>query len=204
LAQKIEVLDWHKNNGSNQTKTAKHFHAIYPEIGFKQPLISAWVADEDRIRQQSETAASHYKRVRVTQFPQIEEMLDQWVTQALHSNLAINGDVIRAKWQEFASMEKIPSDKWLSLSQGWLTRFKARHQLQNFRKHGEAAQADTQVIEEERKRLQELVKEYSRKDIWNMDETGLMYSSVFFNILNAHNFELTHSKILYFFLQYAS
>jgi hypothetical protein len=47
LAQKIEVLDWHKNNGSNQTKTTKHFHAIYPEIGFKQPLISAWVADKD-------------------------------------------------------------------------------------------------------------------------------------------------------------
>jgi hypothetical protein len=146
LAQKLEVLDWHNKNGKNQTKTAKHFDAIYPEICFKQPLISSWVSEEDRIREQAETAASHFKRVRVTRFPQIDEMLDQWVTQALHSNLTINGDVIRAKWQEFASMEKIPSEKWLSLSQGWLTRFKDRHQLQSFRKHGEAAQADKELI----------------------------------------------------------
>ncbi|KAI7964991.1 hypothetical protein MJO29_003089 [Puccinia striiformis f. sp. tritici] len=108
MAQKIEVLDWYDKNGKNQTKTAKHFDEIYPEIGFKQPLISAWVADCDQICEQADSSASHYKRVRITKFPQIEEMLNQWVTQALHSKLMITGDVIRAKWQEFASMEKIP------------------------------------------------------------------------------------------------
>ncbi|KAI7950013.1 hypothetical protein MJO28_008834 [Puccinia striiformis f. sp. tritici] len=176
MAQKIEVLDWYDKNGKNQTKTAKHFNEIYPEIGFKQPLISAWVADCDRIREQADSSASHYKRVRITKFPQIEEMLDQWVTQALHSKLTITGDVIRAKWHEFASMEKIPSEEWLNLSQGWLTRFKARHGLQSFTKHGEAAQADKEVIDEERKRVSELVQGFARKDIWNMDETGLFYS----------------------------
>ncbi|POW18762.1 hypothetical protein PSHT_05563 [Puccinia striiformis] len=176
MAQKIEVLDWYDKNGKNQTKTAKHFAEVYPEIGFKQPLISAWVADCDRIRQQADTSASHYKRVRVTKFPQIEEMLDQWVTQALHSKLTITGDVIRAKWQEFASMEKIPSEEWLNLSQGWLTRFKARHGLQSFTKHGEAAQADKEVIAEERTRVSELIQGFARKDIWNMDETRLFYS----------------------------
>ncbi|KAI7949502.1 hypothetical protein MJO28_008323 [Puccinia striiformis f. sp. tritici] len=175
MAQKIEVLDWYDKNGKNQTKTAKHFNEIYPEIGFKQPLISAWVADCDRIREQADSSASHYKRVRITKFPQIEEMLDQWVTQALHSKLTITGDVIRAKWHEFASMEKIPSEEWLNLSQGWLTRFKARHGLQSFTKHGEAAQADKEVIDEERKRVSELVQGFTRKDIWNMDETGLFY-----------------------------
>ncbi|KAA1108121.1 hypothetical protein PGT21_001048 [Puccinia graminis f. sp. tritici] len=49
LAQKLEVLDWHRKNGENQTKTARHFAEIYPEIGFKQPLVSAWVKEEDRI-----------------------------------------------------------------------------------------------------------------------------------------------------------
>jgi hypothetical protein len=73
-------------------------------------------------------------------------------------------------------MEKIPSEKWLSLSQGWLTRFKDHHQLQSFRKHGEAAQADKELIEEEKGRLSKLVEGFSQKDIWNMDETGLMYS----------------------------
>jgi hypothetical protein len=47
ITQKIEVLDWHWKNGRNCTKTAQHFSKIYPEIGFKQPLVSPWLANED-------------------------------------------------------------------------------------------------------------------------------------------------------------
>ncbi|KNE95919.1 hypothetical protein PSTG_10718 [Puccinia striiformis f. sp. tritici PST-78] len=176
MAQKIEVLDWYDKNGKNQTKTAKHFAEIYPEIGFKQPLISAWVADCDWIRQQADTSASNYECVRITKFLQIEEMLDQWVTQALHSRFTITGDMIQAKWQEFASMEKIMSEEWLNLSQGWLTRFKACPGLQSFTKHGEAAQADKKVIAKEGTRVSKLIQGFAGKDIWNMDETGLFYS----------------------------
>ena len=103
-------------------------------------------------------------------------MLSQWVTQALQSKLTITGDVIRAKWREFETMEKIPSEKWLTLSQGWMSSFKARHQLQSFKKHGEAAQANEDSILAEKKRLSELVKGFERRDIWNLDETGLMYA----------------------------
>jgi hypothetical protein len=175
LAQKVEILDWHKNNGSNQTKTASHFNKIYPDIALKQPLISAWVKAENGIREQAKISSSDSKRVRSTRFPEIEQMLDVWVTQAFHSKMTITGDVIRAKWQEFASKEGIPSSQWLSLSDGWLTSFKSRHRLKSFKKHGEAAQAEELDISTERERLQKLVTEYDRKDIWNMDETGLMY-----------------------------
>ena len=42
LTQRIEILDWHHANGENQTKTAKHFDAIYLNLQLKQPRISAW------------------------------------------------------------------------------------------------------------------------------------------------------------------
>ncbi|KAH0578796.1 hypothetical protein H2248_002993 [Termitomyces sp. 'cryptogamus'] len=46
LKQQIEILDWHNANEKNQSKTAKHFAPLYPNLVIKQPLISAWVKEE--------------------------------------------------------------------------------------------------------------------------------------------------------------
>ncbi len=50
LEQRIEVLDWYHANGENQSRTAKHFDAIYPNLKIKQPLVSAWVKAEEKWR----------------------------------------------------------------------------------------------------------------------------------------------------------
>jgi len=66
LKQRIEILDWHHANGSIQTKTAAHFHTIYPNLQIKQPLISSWVKNEARWRADMKAAgfpASLTKRV---------------------------------------------------------------------------------------------------------------------------------------------
>jgi hypothetical protein len=52
LAQQIEILDWHHKNGANQTTTAQHFDPIYPNIQIKQPLVSSWLKDEPKWREQ--------------------------------------------------------------------------------------------------------------------------------------------------------
>ncbi|KIL60357.1 hypothetical protein M378DRAFT_42375, partial [Amanita muscaria Koide BX008] len=52
LRQRIEILDWYHANGKNQTKTAKHFDPIYPNLRIKQPTVSAWVNEEDKWREQ--------------------------------------------------------------------------------------------------------------------------------------------------------
>ena len=52
LAQRIEILDWHHANGKNQSKMAKHFDAIYPNLKIKQPLVSAWVKGEEKWREE--------------------------------------------------------------------------------------------------------------------------------------------------------
>jgi len=46
LGQRIEILDWYHANGRNQSKTAKHFDSVYPNLRLKQPRISAWVKQE--------------------------------------------------------------------------------------------------------------------------------------------------------------
>jgi hypothetical protein len=50
LAQRIEILNWHNDNGKNQSNTARHWAQLYPHLGIKQPLISSWVKDEEKWR----------------------------------------------------------------------------------------------------------------------------------------------------------
>jgi hypothetical protein len=48
LVQRIEILDWFHANGENQSKTARHFDPIYPNLKLKQPIISEWAKDEQK------------------------------------------------------------------------------------------------------------------------------------------------------------
>jgi hypothetical protein len=180
LAQRIEILDWFHANGENQSKTAQHFDPIYPNLKIKQPLVSAWVKDEAKWRNDwthSEGSGSRTaKHARQTQHPEVTEMMDLWVSKAMADNLLLTGEVLRQKWAKFADLVGIPHDERLNLSDGWLARFKARNGLKQFKRHGEAGSADAATVERERQRIQELIKKYGYElqDIFNMDETGLL------------------------------
>jgi hypothetical protein len=52
LKQWIEILDWHHFNRKNQSATAHHFQAIYPNLHLKQPTISDWVKNETKWHEQ--------------------------------------------------------------------------------------------------------------------------------------------------------
>ena len=119
----------------------------------------------------------HNKHVRQTQHLEVTEMMDLWVTKAMQDKLMLTGKVLQQKWAAFANLVGIPEDERLNLSEGWVTKFKEQCSLKQFKQHGEATSTEPKTIEEERKRVQELVKKfrYALHDIFNMDETGLFY-----------------------------
>jgi hypothetical protein len=104
-------------------------------------------------------------------------MMNLWVTKAMGDKLILTGDVLRQKWMRFANLACIPQDERLSLSNGWLARFKARNGLKQFKWHGEAASASMDTVEQERSWIQEVIMNYGLglQDIFNIDETGLFY-----------------------------
>ena len=106
--------------------------------------------------------------------------MDLWVSKAMGDKLLLNGEVLRQKWKQFADMVRIPEDERLHLSEGWLTWYKERVGLKEIRRHGEAGSSTVETAEKERKRIQELLKQYGYPlaDIFNMDETGLFYRHV--------------------------
>ena len=183
LAQRIEILDWYYEHGENQSETARHFNKIYPNLALKQPRVSEWVKNKAKWRQQwAEVQASGrlgtMKRAKQTEHPAVTEMLELWVAKAMQEGVHLSGEVIRQKWTHFANLEGIPDDERLELSEGWLTSFKKRCGLKQFKAHGEAGSADPAKVASERERVRKLIQEsgYELKNIFNMDETGLFYA----------------------------
>ncbi|CDO71465.1 hypothetical protein BN946_scf184909.g59 [Trametes cinnabarina] len=182
LRQRIEILDWHHANGKKQTRTAQHFDKIYPHLKIKQPLISEWLKNEAKWRAQWDASkgvpgAQDAKWAYQTEHPQISEMMNCWVIQAREAGVLLTGSVLRAKWTSFADRAGILKEDWLSLSEGWLEAFKARHGLRGIKRHGEAGSTELTTVEAERARIQQLIRDhgYQPRDIYNMDETGLFY-----------------------------
>lgn len=112
----------------------------------KQPLVSAWVKDEPKWREEWErnNGGCTAKWARQTQHPEVTEMMELWVLKAMAEDI----------------LAGVPQDERLNLSDGWLTRFKAQTGLKQFKRHGDAASADLETVKRERKRIQELIDKY--------------------------------------------
>ena len=60
-------------------------------------------------------------------------------------------------------------------SEGWLHKFKTRHQIQAKSVSGEAKSVNLQVVEDWKRQFPEIIAGYSAVDIFNCDESGLFY-----------------------------
>lgn len=87
-------------------------------------------------------------------------------------NNPVTDDLIRNKAIELAGNLGLIDFKH---SNGTLCRFKERKGLKSFNAVGEMAGVNIELLDDEISYLQDLIKEYRPKDVFNMDETGLYY-----------------------------
>ena len=103
----------------------------------------------------------------------MEEALLVWIKVQLTKGGRLSGDLIRSKARRLS--EELGVENFLA-SSGWLSRFKARHQLIFKREQGEKAAADINACETwQRDFLPKLLEEFKPSDIFNADETALYY-----------------------------
>lgn len=160
---------------------------MYPNLCLKQPTISAWLKDEERYRQQyieelGKGQTGNVKRVKQTEHPEVNEMLELWIAKAMSDEVQLSGEILRQKWTRFADLAGVPMDERLALSEGWLEALKRRCGLKSFKRHGEAGSTSLEEVEKECERIRKCIHDlvakhgYRLKDIFNMDETGLFWA----------------------------
>jgi hypothetical protein len=96
--------------------------------------------------------------------------------------------MLRAKATRFLQ-ELHPDVPEMAFSQGWLEKFKDRHGIKSFRSFGEIVVLDMEAVGAELSDICVVVDAYAKKDVFNMDETGLCWCLQADNSLATHQLE---------------
>lgn len=170
LAQKVEVLDKMAESKWSLSQTARYFSTKH-KIKLTPTHIHRFKKGEAAMREKmgANPLAGQFKRVKEVLHKNLEDVLAAWVATRQGNGETVTGPLIKAKAERFAEVLRVEG---MTFSEGWLTGFKKRHGLSRRKRHGEAGSVDTRDAEEERKRLQPILKKYNPEDIWNFDETA--------------------------------
>ena len=89
--------------------------------------------------------------------------------------IPVSGRMIQEETLQIASKLSVAE---FTASNGWLEKWKNRHNVKQFSVAGENGQVNAETLESWAERLPEIVKGYELKDIWNADETGLFWRAL--------------------------
>lgn len=132
-------------------------------------------------------SAKKRKYVKDSRFKQLEEILLEWFVGARAANLPINGTLMREKARVIASRLDIQD---FTASNGWIDRFKKRHNVVYKAICGESKSVDLETVEHWKEtQLPEKIAGFDPKNVFNADETGL-----FFNVLPDKTFSYKGEK----------
>jgi hypothetical protein len=118
--------------------------------------------------------ALQVKRQRHVQHPQLDAALANWVIMMENKHLNLSYDLIKEKARSLAVQLGIPTEAF-KFSNGWMQGFNKHHGFKGFKSHGESGSVDPKVIAKALPAIKAAIAQYARKDIYNMDETGLFY-----------------------------
>lgn len=119
-----------------------------------------------------ESSDANKKKKRSLIYENIDQAMAIWVQEAINACLDLNGDILREKAKNFSVLLGIEDFK---ASEGWLTKFKQRHNIKQYLKQGESGSAPISELPFYREDLKNITSQYQLSDIFNADETGLFW-----------------------------
>jgi Tc5 transposase DNA-binding domain/CENP-B N-terminal DNA-binding domain len=168
--EKKELCDFHEKNPL----------FTYKELGLKFEIAEATVCNIVKNKEKwlaVDPSNANKQKDKSPKYPEIENALILWINQALLANKVITGDVIIEKSKRFAELLGIDNFKG---SDGWVTKFKQRHNIKQYNLHGEAGSAPSEeIIIQEKIKLREIIKEFPLDDVYNCDETGKFICEIY-------------------------
>ena len=114
------------------------------------------------------------RKVKDTTYDAINELSLKWLLDALERRLEVNGPMLQKQALRFANELGITS---FSASNGWKDAFLKRNNIKFGKLCGEGGDVDNDVVGEWKERLPSIVAGYANRDIYNLDETGLLFKT---------------------------
>lgn len=174
VLQRLEIARKYKESGWTQEVVAKHFERKFGVSKIPQKNISIWARKCAELEEEVEASGGQTRHIRSVRFPEVEAALSLWFEMREANGQPVTGPLLQLKAKRIADQLGIPPDK-IEFTNGWLEGFKTRHGISNHQHHGEAGSTSPLLAEEERRRLQPILEQYAKEDIFNVDETGFFW-----------------------------
>ena len=170
LKQKVEVIKmFRKNSRMSQQSLAEQF-------GCGRTQIASILKDKESLMSQYESNAPGSSKIRrVGEFEEVNTALYKWYVLATSKNIYPGGPELVEKARQIA---ELLGKSHFKGSNGWLCKWKARYNIRQFAVCGESGEVQGSTVDSWKERLPEIVSNYTKEDIWNMDETGVFWRAL--------------------------
>lgn len=105
----------------------------------------------------------------------VDQVVYSWFCKARNKAIPISGPLLKQKALETASSLKMEN---FAASNGWLESFCRRHGITFKSICGESAEVNVDDVKDWKTKLPWILRNYSPKDVFNADETGLYYRAM--------------------------
>jgi hypothetical protein len=103
----------------------------------------------------------------------MESALVKWF-RANQERANVSGEFVRESAMKILD-RLYPGHEPFEFSSGWLEAFKSRHGIRSYRRFGESGSVDMAALANTLPTIRDVLDQYAWKDIYNMDETRLLY-----------------------------
>jgi hypothetical protein len=144
------------------------------KISFVAIYIFNFMKNEEAILSALENNLTTNKKMRNCDFGSADQALLEWFKVQRNAGFPINGPILKVQAEKFANQL---GNENFTCNNGWLDRFKNRHNIVYSKVSGEALSVDSKTASEWVKNVWvECQQGYSEEDIYNADETGVFYN----------------------------
>lgn len=168
LQEKVKVIQEYEANKGSVRSLAEKF-------GCGKTQISDLLKDKESILSAYESNASTCKKRRASKFNEVNEALYKWYCMACSKNIYPCGPQLCAKGKEIATRLGISDFKG---SNGWLESWKSRYNVKKVAISGESGDVSGATVSSWKERLPEILRGYSKKDVYNLDETACFWRAL--------------------------
>nr|XP_045611295.1 tigger transposable element-derived protein 7-like [Procambarus clarkii] len=178
IEQKLDMIEKHER-GYSVTRLAAEFNvgkSTVCDIKRQKDDIRKFLASSDS------GALNKRKTIKGSANTNLDKAVYKWFNQERSVGMPLGGDAIKTAADKFAQKMNIPDFR---ASEGWLQRFKNRHNIKNRKVCGESLSADTDSVEPFKRKLNDYIitNDLRRFQVYNADETGFNWKCLQNNTL---------------------
>ena len=113
----------------------------------------------------------------VSEYEEINKSLYEWYTLTCSKNILPIGPPLAEKAREIAEQLRKHNCRG---SNGWLDKWEERYNIKRLKVNGESGDVQGETVDSWKERLPEIIHNYDKDDVWNMDGLSSPFLKVCF------------------------